>query len=197
MVFNWLTTWRYVTQHRLAKTSNDIRWPLSDTCFLFPPARKYETFIRGNAFLKKCIHILQDDQCAVLETWSVLICLRAVLFTPIFSNVHMHKWGQIIYLTPFFLFSCDQEVASVCAITTCSNELLFPVKNSTESTCCLLKIMHPNQIVSLHGSRHVFTHSRVALECCSEWCNKLSIGIKADIPSVKKTFKNVFWQKLG
>lgn len=139
----------------------------------------------------KHIHIFQDyHQCVVLQTCSVLICLRGVLFTPLFSNVHMHKWGQIIYLTPFFfLFPRDKEVASVCAITTCSNELLFPVKNATESTCCSLQIVHPNRIASLHGSCHVFTHSCVTLECWSEWCNKPSIGIKADILAIKKVLK--------
>lgn len=139
--------------------------------FLFPSALKYQTLISANGFFKKCSHMLRDyHQRAVLETWSVLICLRGVLFTPIFSNVHMHKWGQIIYLTPFFKkkFSRDKEVASVCATTTCSNELPLPVKNSTENTCCSLKIMHPNRIVSLHGSCHAFTHSCVALECCSD-----------------------------
>lgn len=51
----------------------------------------------------------------------------------------------------------------MCAITTCSNELLFPVKNSPESTCCSLKITHPDQIVSLHGSYRIFTHAHALL----------------------------------
>lgn len=62
----------------------------------------------------------------------------SILFTPIFSIVHMNKWGQIIYIAAFFfpfLFSYNKEVACAPlppAVMSC----YFLWNTSTESTCC-------------------------------------------------------------
>lgn len=157
--------------------------------FLFPSALKYETLISANGFFKNVVTYYR----IIISVWSLrpglcwYVCV--VFCSHPFSPTYTCTSGDKSFTSHLFFkkkISHDKEVASMCATTTCSNELLFPVKNSTESTCCSLKIMHPNRIVSLHGSCHAFTHSCVALECCSEWCNKPSMGIKADILSIKK-----------
>lgn len=84
---------------------------------------------------------------------------KCLVSHPFSQTYTCNKWGQIIYLTPSF-FSLSREIKKlcrVCAITICSNKLLFPVKNSPEITCCWLKIMHPDSIASFNGSHHIFT----------------------------------------